>query len=238
MTSTASTLCILPRAKAAAAENMAIDWLMLEDFPETESPRLRFYGWSQPAFTFGYGQRWETAHALCRSNIELVRRPTGGGLVDHRDDWTYSLALPASHPLAKERACESYREVHDALAQALEDSGVGCLLQGADCKTGNAAAAVCFQKAETFDVIRKDNGRKIAGAGQKRTRRGVLMQGSIARAGAWEIKDWNALDSGFMRYLAALLECDIALQPTRHWTSETLARCAKEFASTSWNKKR
>ncbi|MES1194998.1 MAG: lipoate--protein ligase family protein, partial [Opitutus sp.] len=114
-------LHLLPVRTGAAAENMALDFLLLQRYPEPAAPRFRHYEWRGPAFTFGFSQKI----AFVRSNLpggetfDLCRRPTGGGIVDHRNDWTYTLVLPRGHALYDERAAHSYRIVHECLAQAL-----------------------------------------------------------------------------------------------------------------------
>ena len=56
----------------------------------------RFYGWMEPAATFGYFQKYSSVEraTLLRP---LVRRLTGGGIVPHDADWTYSFAVPPGH---------------------------------------------------------------------------------------------------------------------------------------------
>jgi lipoate-protein ligase A len=233
------SLYVLPEGRAAAAENMAADWLMLESFPEPAAARLRFYGWEHPAFTLGYAQKWVEARAACPHGVELVRRPTGGGLVDHRRDWTYALVLPAAHPLAKARACESYRIIHEALAKALAESGTSCTLQIAKCASGGSRAlSVCFEQPETFDIVRFGDGRKIAGAAQKRTREGLLFQGSVARDAVAEMADWSKLGVSFSRKIAALLDCRINPLSGPSWPPARLAEAAAKFGSKDWNEKR
>ena len=39
-----------------AAFNMALDEALLEAMPRLQKPVLRFYGWTEPAATFGYFQ--------------------------------------------------------------------------------------------------------------------------------------------------------------------------------------
>ena len=88
-------LALLPYRTGGAAENMATDFLLLQR-AATDHPMLRHYEWRRPAFTFGYSQK----RAFIQSQLptdapfDLCRRPTGGGLVDHREDWTYSLIVP------------------------------------------------------------------------------------------------------------------------------------------------
>jgi len=229
---------LLPTVKASATENMAADWLLLEAFPEPLSARLRFYGWSRPAFTFGYGQKWIAARAASEPPADLIRRPTGGGLVDHRGDWTYALALPAAHPLAQIRAGASYQTVHDALAESLNAAGVGCQLQITVGPLATGNLSVCFQQAERFDVVRADDGKKIAGAAQKRTRRGLLWQGSVARRAAAEVDDWEKLGESFARRLAAVLNSKFENWKELNWAGDALAETTARFASQAWNEKR
>ena len=85
--------CLLQQGKEAAAYNMALDEALLESAPELGRPVLRFYGWLEAAASFGYAQKYAEIErwTLLRP---LLRRPTGGGLVPHDADWTYSVALP------------------------------------------------------------------------------------------------------------------------------------------------
>src|SRR5215212_7790516 len=81
----------------SAAVNMATDEVLLESAAEIGKPVLRFYCWNEPAATFGYSQRFADVSKLTHLR-PLVRRPTGGGLVPHDADWTYSLVFPPNTP--------------------------------------------------------------------------------------------------------------------------------------------
>src|SRR5580704_13896444 len=111
-------LDLIPTRAAGAAENMALDFLLLQRYPAADAARFRHYEWRGPAFTFGYAQKITFVRAGLPPGepIDLGRRPTGGGLVDHRDDWTYTLVIPRGHALVEVRAAQSYRAVHDCLA--------------------------------------------------------------------------------------------------------------------------
>lgn len=150
------------------AWNMAVDEALLR---HCTSPVLRTYGWTIPAVSIGYFQPM----AVVPGERPFVRRLTGGGLVDHAADLTYTVVLPADHPLATAGTVSSYRLLHEAVARALNDSGIPCALS-ADCAPIDSAA--CFQKPVRFDVVARD-GTKLAGAAQRRSKHGVLHQGSI-----------------------------------------------------------
>src|SRR5512133_2181915 len=96
----------LDSGRCEAAFNMAFDETLLTGAPFSETPVLRFYGWTQPAASFGYFQKYADVEALTDLR-PLVRRPTGGGIVPHDRDWTYSVAVPAGHPWHELRAVES-----------------------------------------------------------------------------------------------------------------------------------
>jgi lipoyl(octanoyl) transferase len=167
------TWLLLRSAEAAAAVNMAIDDALLDQVHAVAKPVLRFYSWSEPASSFGYFQRYAE---VSRSTPlrPLVRRPTGGGIVPHDADWTYSLVFPPSHWWYALKATESYRRVHEWVRAAFEDMGVQATLAA---KPERHAIGHCFAGAEQFDVLFND--RKIAGAAQRRTRGGLLIQGSV-----------------------------------------------------------
>ena len=110
-----------------------------------------------------------------------MRRWTGGGIVEHGADFTFTLLVPRSLPLAMLAARESYRLIHAAVAIAL--ARVGCA--GACLQTDTARKAItvsgeCFENAVQHDLL--VGHRKVAGGAQRRTRDGLLHQGSIQNA--------------------------------------------------------
>jgi lipoate-protein ligase A len=156
-----------------AAFNMALDGALLESAARHGAPVLRSYGWTQPAATFGYFQHFAEIEqaTLLRP---LIRRPTGGGLVPHDADWTYSLTFPPGSKWHLLRAEESYRRVHEWIQAAFAQLGVATELAPCCKKT---APGQCFVGYEKFDLLW--HGRKIAGAAQRRNKFGLLIQGSV-----------------------------------------------------------
>src|SRR3989442_10321356 len=101
---------LLQSGPCDAAFNMALDEAVLEAMPRLGQPVLRFYGWTEKAASFGYFQKYAQIEQMTLLR-PLVRRPTGGGLVPHDADWTYSLTFPTNHQWYSFSATESYRSV-------------------------------------------------------------------------------------------------------------------------------
>jgi lipoate-protein ligase A len=165
------------QAARSAAMNMAIDEALLECITV---PAIRFYRWQYPALSFGYFGRFADV-ARYHSERDLVRRWTGGGIVFHGQDLTYSVVIPASDAAFNESSMSIYENIHRALVDALEESGQHATLAAIGVGGGfteiNDPGYHCFTSSVRADVIM--DGRKIAGAAQRRTRRGLLQQGSI-----------------------------------------------------------
>ncbi len=245
---------ILPTRTAGAAENMAVDFLLLQRYPEERAacPRFRHYGWRGPAFTFGYSQKIAWVRAQLASEIEsvparveLCRRQTGGGIVDHREDWTYALVIPRGHPLEEARASESYRAIHAAIAGALQDQGVPARVKpcaeacDADSEEKPAQPGVCFTKAEAFDVIHAETGAKIAGAAQKRNKHGLLFQGSIWKPSLGPLTlDWDTFEAALIGRLAAALGTEAQPMPWPDLAEDEVEGLTERYSSTEWNEYR
>jgi lipoyl(octanoyl) transferase len=230
------TLHILPTRTAGAAENMALDFLLLQRYPRPEAVRFRHYEWRGPAFTFGFGQKvaWVRSQLGEGDTLDVCRRPTGGGIVDHRQDWTYALVIPREHPWWEARAAHSYRAVHECLAEALRKLGQPAGLQPAgQAMPGAPAAGVCFQRAEVFDVIRENTGEKIAGAAQKRNKHGLLLQGSVWKPAVGPL-DWDLFGGHFLAALSEAMGAALDPQPWPDFDEEEAAGLAEQYGSAGW----
>ena len=162
----------------SAAMNMAIDEALLE---YATIPLIRFYRWQSPALSFGYFGRF-TDVASYQCERDLVRRWTGGGIVFHGEDLTYSIVIPANDAAFAESSMSIYEKIHRALCEALSGIGMCTELVGSElCADRTSRSGVptysCFANPVRADVM--IDGRKIAGAAQRRTRCGLMQQGSI-----------------------------------------------------------
>ena len=213
------------------AFNMALDEALLQAAPRLGRPALRFYGWTEPAASFGYFQKYAEIERLTPLR-PLVRRPTGGGLVPHDADWTYCLVFPPGDNWYSLSASESYRRVHEWIQAAFGRLGVTTALAPACSKS---IPGQCFQGHERYDVLWR--GRKIAGAAQRRTRDGLLIQGSV--------QPWR-LALGRANWQQAMCEeaCSgqgvrwVAFEPDAPLTERAQALVKQKYSHASYNQKR
>lgn len=234
------SLHVLPTRSAGAAENMAVDFLLLQRYPDASAARFRHYDWRGAAFTFGYSQKIAFVREKLAADLpaDLCRRPTGGGIVDHRNDWTYALVIPRGHTLEEARATASYRAVHECLAEALAALGQPVELKavcepppdGVECAPG---PGVCFQRAELFDVVNPRTGSKIAGAAQKRNKHGLLFQGSIEKSSVGAV-DWDEFGGRFIASLGRALGLEAVETPWPELNEEEVSGLIEQYSAPEW----
>jgi lipoate-protein ligase A len=159
---------------------------LLDKVAELGKPVLRLYSWSEPAATFGYFQKYADVAEMTPLR-PLIRRPTGGGLVPHEADWTYSLVFPPQDAWHSLKAVESYHRAHGWVQAAFLVLDVQTDLAGSP---RAAPAGQCFVGAERHDVLWMD--RKIAGGAQRRNQKGLLIQGSIQPPPGIAREEWEA----------------------------------------------
>src|SRR3954451_15440525 len=139
---------------------MAIDEALLIDAADNNTATLRFYSWSEPTLSLGYFQRYadRNQHAASRT-CAVVRRQTGGGAILHDREQTYSIALPASHPLTKQNE-KLYRIVHQVFVEILSppvhalNSFPPLQIRGNEGKVpAQDQPFLCFQRQSPGDVV-------------------------------------------------------------------------------------
>ncbi len=158
--------------KRPGPEAMAVDEWLLET---VVCPVLRVYPWEGTWGSLGYFGKIAEARELF-PELSWVRRWTGGGLVDHRSDWTYTLVVPSGESLATTRGADSYQMIHEILMEVLQLERIEARISDGNQTTG---ANACFENPVAHDLLGQ-GGRKLAGAGQRRSKTGLLHQGSVA----------------------------------------------------------
>jgi lipoate-protein ligase A len=156
-----------------AAGHMALDEAVLLESPN-DALVLRVYEWAGEACTFGFSQKYADAKAACKKNIEPIRRATGGGIVHHDGDVTFSLVFPWDRTCAPEAI---YKNIHRGLHQALKARGTANGMWSPRVKAQGIAAS-CFARAEKADLVDADDNKILGGALRKKNAKG-LYQGSL-----------------------------------------------------------
>ncbi len=227
---------VFPDRSGTAAENMASDFLLLQRYRPEDAIRVRHYSWSRPAYTFGMSQKYSYVRSeIADPLIDICRRPTGGGIVSHLEDWTYSLVIPSSHPFSQEEPNATYKGVHEMILAALSSQGVEATVNRKEASNHNPG--VCFNKAELFDILLKNLPTKVAGAAQKRTKSGLLFQGSIWRPTVSNL-NWNRFYNDFLFELCKLLDASLSYEDWPNWTESEEKALLNQFDSDDWNHRR
>jgi len=209
---------------------MALDEVLLAETRRLDKPVLRFYSWNEPAASFGYFQKYSEVERLTLLR-PLVRRPTGGGLVPHNADWTYSLAFPPGDPWYELPATESYRRLHEWIGASFARLGVPTELAP---ETSKPAAGQCFVGHEKSDLLWQ--GKKIAGAAQRRTRAGLLVQGSVQTPLALSRDEWHQAMCAVAHAELGVTCLEMSLAATVH--AEALRLAGQTYSQASYNRKR
>lgn len=183
-----TTLRLIPSSVGNAAHNMGVDEALLRSVAGGRSgPVLRFYAWHPFALSFGYAQRIERIVDPGRTaagGIGLVRRMTGGRMVFHAHEVTFSLVVPdvffAGRPGVGQTFLDRFRAVMAPFVTALAAAGLPARFAGeAETAAGHGTTdrVHCYQAAVGHSIFVED--RKLIGAAGVR-RDGVLaVHGSL-----------------------------------------------------------
>jgi len=161
--------------------NMAVDEAILTDYIDNNTiPTLRIYSWYPEAFSLGYFQdpSQELDLRRCRQeNISFVRRTTGGGVIFHKSELTYSLVcgqddISDTGIYAK----ETFRVICSFLVNAYRALGLDAEF-ALDKTPHKKEGWFCFSSRERYDIL--ISGKKIGGNAQRRSRDIIFQHGSI-----------------------------------------------------------
>jgi lipoate-protein ligase A len=161
---------------------MAVDEYFFQSLTDEPRTYVRFYQWERPTASLGCSQRVEKAIDLdfCRKNgIDVVRRITGGKLVLHHKEITYSVCSSDSQTFATTLS-GSYKVISRALMRGLEKMGLQPSLAEKAPRSYVKGNLPCFSHPAADEI--EVNQRKIIGSAQKRAGTKFLQHGSIPLA--------------------------------------------------------
>jgi lipoate-protein ligase A len=215
------------------ALNMALDDALLLTAARRGRPLLRFYGWDRPAVTLGYVQRYDAAPA----GFAVVRRPTGGGVVYHDHDLTYAVVVPAGHWLTGLDRTHSYRGINASVQAGLAHCRLPASLAATEIpQQVDRMTMVCFQNPTRYDVLLA--GRKVAGSAQRRTRDGLLHQGSLHFGGPLPLPRPELIEA-LLKGFVETLSLDLArFSPDLETLALARRLVAEKYGTEAWNRRR
>ena len=165
--------------------NMAVDEAILHSVARKAAPpTVRFYGWHPACISLGRAQSHQDIDLdrLQTQGWDLVRRPTGGRAILHRNELTYAVIAPEEHPIMLGGVLESYRRISAGLVKGLERLSLPVDVQQPDpLSEEDRSNPICFEVPSAYEITVQ--GRKVIGSAQVRKQKTVLQHGSIPLTG-------------------------------------------------------
>jgi len=134
---------------------------------------LRFYYWKGDWISIGYHQKEIPPHwqkFLSNGEINIVRRPSGGGAVLHSGGITYALTFKKNY-----YKILSYEMVNNWLIKSFRELGLN--LQNGNLRKSNITSN-CFGTSLISDLVDQDGFKRI-GSAQLRKKGAFLQHGEI-----------------------------------------------------------
>ncbi len=156
---------------------MAVDEALLSEFRESDLPILRLYRW-EPSISLGRFSKLSQSvdmKIIEKQKLPFVRRMTGGGILVHGGDLSYSLIFPREY-LKDAGVKESYRYLCRFLINLYKKLGLKAEFAH-DLKLESSKSNICMASNEPYDII--IDGRKIGGNAQRYTKKLLFQHGTI-----------------------------------------------------------
>lgn len=215
--------------------NMEEEAKALEALSSDSLPSLRFYEWDSPSITYGYFvDPWEyfNSEGIEKEGVSLARRPTGGGIILHLFDLAFSILVPAHHPFYSLNSLSSYQMINSKVLRAINKAvPTAFSFELEPCKKP-VAGGFCMAKPTCYDLLIA--GKKVGGAAQRKTKKGLLHQGSICLKlpeSAWMKK---ILKPGSEAFISAIEKSSFSLGDSvdlRRALKENLIQVFSEYKS-------
>lgn len=165
---------------------MALDEVLVPKSPQADICLARFFNWrGMPCATFGYAQFENSVKQQMQAAAvkEYTRRPTGGGVVIHKDDLTFSLFFNMENSI---KTAEIYANLHKIIREEFSQNNtpLGTYRDKSDYRpVAGGVSQNCFTNPVSDDLV-TDEGSKVLGGAIRRFGSVVLYQGSLQLSGA------------------------------------------------------
>lgn len=219
---------LLPEDAFDGPMQMALDEVLLK---QVSLPTLRIYRWVSSCISFGYFQKLAEVRNT-HPSLPLVRRWTGGGIVEHANkltaDLTFSLMIPRGNGAAKLAPALFYSNLHGALAEGLTRLTQEKIRLAGDQEILSGPS--CFSAPARDDLLCQ--GRKILGGAQRRSAGSLLYQGSLQRV---EMSEGSLLGDLLADSLSEQITTTILKQAIQ---ADAVALAESRYSSEAWNARR
>lgn len=173
-----TTFRLIRSGTLSAQENMAIDRVLFDSFSQTKVPFFRVYSWEK-SFTFGISDeitKLKEKKELIPYQDNYAKRMTGGGILFHGHDISYSLTIPSSF-MKGLSVKESYEKICQFLLHFYANLGLESSYAKDDTTVYKSKNAFCQLGFEDYDIL--IDGKKMGGNAQRRTKESIFQHGSI-----------------------------------------------------------
>jgi lipoate-protein ligase A len=176
---TKKTFALLRTPRQSAKENMSIDKELFKEFTSSQKPVFRVYAWEE-SFTYGVSQKIDTLtnfDDLQSYGDNHAQRMTGGGILFHGNDISYSLIIPTAY-VTQLSVKESYELICSFLMNFYKSLGLSPSYAKDISSIELSKSAYCQQGYEPYDIL--IDGKKIGGNAQRRTKEAIFQHGSVS----------------------------------------------------------
>lgn len=159
-----------------AKENMAIDKALATTYKTGDKPILRLYTWKK-SFTVGVGQKVDDYIDVYKEyGNNTAKRITGGGVLFHGHDLSYSVIFPKNFALNLS-VKQTYEKICSFLLEFYKSLGLKASFAKDIESIELSKSNFCQVGFEAYDII--VNGIKIGGNAQKWSKHMIFQHGSI-----------------------------------------------------------
>lgn len=162
-------------AQKSASFNMQYDKNLCLEYVKSDLPIFRLYTWEN-SFTIGAGQNINDYENIVVTNSNYAKRITGGGVLFHGHDVSYSIILPRDS-IKDFKVKEAYEMICSFIIEFYKSLGLDAKLAKYDENITKTKSPFCQVGIEESDII--IDGKKIGGNAQKWTKDILFQHGSI-----------------------------------------------------------